>query len=104
MAAAEEVGKKAIGSAADATIGTMLSDPFAIAASSPGFLSIPKPQLIPSGFLELAIGSARVYFIFLSISFICAARASIYPLECFTYLCWVEDDSMSTYYLLLRVF
>lgn len=64
-AAAEEAavaGKRATGSAADATIGTTLSDPSAIAASSHGSSSTTKPQLIPSGFLGLAIGSAPVCF------------------------------------------
>jgi len=55
-----EKGEKGIGSAAVATTGTMLSDHSAIGASSPASSSIPKPPLIPSGFLVLAIGSAPV--------------------------------------------
>lgn len=56
------VGKKATGSAADAAIETMPSDPSVIVASNRGFSSIPKPPPIPNGFLGLAIGSALVCF------------------------------------------
>lgn len=55
-----EKGEKGIGSAAVATTGTMLSDHSAIDASNRASSSIPKPPLIPSGFLVLAIGSAPV--------------------------------------------
>lgn len=53
-------GEKGIGSAVVATTGTTLSDHSATAANNPASSSIPKPLLIPSGSLVLAIGSAPV--------------------------------------------
>jgi hypothetical protein len=49
-----------IGSAVVATIETTLSDHSVIVANNHVFSLIPKPLLIPSGFLVSAIGSAPV--------------------------------------------
>lgn len=77
----EKEGEKGIGSAAVATTGTTPSDHSATDASNPASSSTPKPPLIPSGSLVLAIGSAPVsyfapnhlqinQFLFFSFSFI----------------------------------
>jgi len=49
-----------IGSAVVATTETTLSDHSAIDVNNHVFSLIPKPLLIPNGFLVLAIGSAPV--------------------------------------------
>lgn len=58
----EKEGEKGIGSAAVATTGTTPSDHSATDASNPASSSTPKPPLIPSGSLVLAIGSAPVSY------------------------------------------
>lgn len=99
-----EKGEKGIGSAAVATTGTMLSDHSAIDASNPASSSTPKPPLIPSGFLVLAIGSAPVspnhpfslFSISNTFSLFSPSSPYVFCNACFTssfsLLCWCEME------------
>jgi hypothetical protein len=81
--------EKVIGSAVVATTETTLSDHSVIVANNHVFSLIPKPLLIPSGFLVSVIGSAPVSYL----SFLFFNQCKI----CSNFLVWILSNEIQSF-------
>jgi hypothetical protein len=84
--------EKVIGSAVVATTETTLSDHSVIVANNHVFSLIPKPLLIPSGFLVSAIGSAPVSYLLTYLSLLFSNQC-----KKFNFLVWILINEIQSF-------